>query len=188
MLSLLHSLGTLTRRIQLVTVAMVQGHAATNIDVIITATNSNAGTTWRVLHADLKQMLKQLRTPGGSVSVMPEGIAGALVNRPSVASCCVQVVGHVLCRGTPSHAWSVVSRHFHDGQPFTGEHISEEAEGLCEDGHPGRRWCAPLLFMGLILEDEIGMQRWYKGYAHSPNGIWSVQTWCLSTTRAYRSC
>ncbi len=27
--------------------------------------------------ADLKLMLRQLRTPGGSVSVMPEGIAGA---------------------------------------------------------------------------------------------------------------
>ena len=156
--------------------------------MIITATNSNDGTTWRVLHADLKQMLQQLRTPGGSVSVMPEGIAGALVTRPSVASCCVQTVGHVLCRGTSYHALSVVSRHFHDGRPFKGEHILEEAQGLCEDGHPGRRWCAPLLFMGPILKGEIGMQRCYKGRAESPNGMCLLQTWCLSTTRAYRSC
>ena len=46
----------------------------------------------------------------------------------------------------------------------------------------------PSSFIRLILEDEIGMQRWYEGHAHVPNGIWSVQTWCLSTTRASRSC
>ena len=33
-------------------------------------------TAWRPL-ADLKLMLQHLRSPGGSISVMPEGIAGA---------------------------------------------------------------------------------------------------------------
>jgi len=39
--------------------------------------------------ADLKLMLRQLRTPGGSVSVMPEGIAGAPQRRraSSVQEC-----------------------------------------------------------------------------------------------------
>ena len=99
-LSVLHSLETLTCGLTLVTIANVQGHAATNRnDAIVTATNSNDAMAWRVLHADLKQMLKQLRTPGGSVSVMPEGIAGALDDRASSACCCVQDFGQVLWCG-----------------------------------------------------------------------------------------